>query len=50
MTILHAGTALTPQGWQKDVRLTLEAGRIARVEVGVAAAPGDERRGHDSHV
>ncbi|ANK94504.1 MULTISPECIES: formimidoylglutamate deiminase [Rhizobium] len=43
MTILHARTALTPQGWQKDVRLTLEAGRIARVEVGVAAAPGDER-------
>ncbi|MBX4906668.1 MULTISPECIES: formimidoylglutamate deiminase [Rhizobium] len=43
MTTLHAGTALTPQGWQKDVRLTLEAGRIARVEVGVAAAPGDER-------
>lgn len=27
MTTLHAGTALTPQGWQKDVRLTLEAGR-----------------------
>ncbi|MBB2672857.1 UNVERIFIED_ORG: formiminoglutamate deiminase [Rhizobium esperanzae] len=43
MTILHAGTALTPQGWQKDVRLTLEAGRIARVEAGVAFAPGDER-------
>ncbi|WHO76211.1 formimidoylglutamate deiminase [Rhizobium sp. BT03] len=43
MTILHAGTALTPQGWQKDVRLTLEAGRIARVEAGVSAAPGDER-------
>ncbi|KEC71186.1 UNVERIFIED_ORG: formiminoglutamate deiminase [Rhizobium esperanzae] len=43
MTILHARTALTPQGWQKDVRLTLEAGRIARVEVGVGAAPGDER-------
>ncbi|MBB2697315.1 UNVERIFIED_ORG: formiminoglutamate deiminase [Rhizobium esperanzae] len=43
MTILHAGAALTPQGWQKDVRLTLEAGRIARVEVGVAAAPGDQR-------
>ncbi|AIC30200.1 N-formimino-L-glutamate deiminase (plasmid) [Rhizobium etli bv. mimosae str. IE4771] len=43
MTILHARTALTPQGWQKDVRLTLEAGRIARIEAGVAFAPGDER-------
>ncbi|ARQ61043.1 UNVERIFIED_ORG: formiminoglutamate deiminase [Rhizobium etli] len=43
MTILHARTALTPQGWRKDVRLTLEAGRLARIEVGVAAAPGDER-------
>ncbi|MBY4612364.1 formimidoylglutamate deiminase [Rhizobium redzepovicii] len=43
MTVLHARTALTPQGWQKDLRLTLEAGRIARLEVGVASAPGDER-------
>ncbi|HWT58588.1 MAG TPA: formimidoylglutamate deiminase [Rhizobium sp.] len=43
MTILHASAALTPQGWQKDVRLTLEAGRIARIEAGVSAAPGDER-------
>ena len=43
MTTLHAGTALTPQGWQKNVRLTLEAGRIARVETGVSAEAGDER-------
>lgn len=43
MTTLHAGTALTPQGWQKDVRLTLKAGRIARVEIGTAPEPGDER-------
>ncbi|MBP2448835.1 formimidoylglutamate deiminase [Rhizobium leguminosarum] len=43
MTTLHAGTALTPKGWQKDVRLTLEAGRIARVETGVSPQPGDER-------
>ncbi|MGO7423863.1 formimidoylglutamate deiminase, partial [Rhizobium ruizarguesonis] len=43
MTTLHAGTALTPQGWQKDVRLTLEAGRIARVEIGASPEPGDER-------
>ncbi|MGB8293155.1 MAG: formimidoylglutamate deiminase, partial [Rhizobium ruizarguesonis] len=43
MTTLHADTALTPQGWQKDVRLTLEAGRIARVEIGTSPEPGDER-------
>ncbi|EJC85247.1 formiminoglutamate deiminase [Rhizobium leguminosarum bv. trifolii WSM2297] len=43
MTILHAGTALTPQGWQQNVRLTLEAGRIARVVSGASPAPGDER-------
>ncbi|ACI59096.1 formiminoglutamate deiminase (plasmid) [Rhizobium leguminosarum bv. trifolii WSM2304] len=43
MTILHASAALTPQGWQKDVRLTLESGRIARLEAGVSAAPSDER-------
>ncbi|WP_064695572.1 formimidoylglutamate deiminase [Rhizobium aegyptiacum] len=43
MTILHAETALTPQGWRKNVRITLEAGRIARFEGDVAAAPGDER-------
>ncbi|QSY97314.1 formimidoylglutamate deiminase (plasmid) [Rhizobium bangladeshense] len=43
MTTLHAATALTPQGWQKDVRLTLEAGRIARLEASVSPAPGDER-------
>ncbi|MEK1862187.1 MAG: formimidoylglutamate deiminase, partial [Rhizobium leguminosarum] len=43
MATLHADTALTPQGWQKDVRLTLEAGRIARVEIGTSPGPGDER-------
>ncbi|MGO6684119.1 formimidoylglutamate deiminase, partial [Rhizobium leguminosarum] len=43
MTTLHADTALTPQGWQKDVRLSLEAGRIARIVIGTAPEPGDER-------
>ena len=43
MTTLHAGTALTPQGWQKNVRLTLEAGRITRLEPGVSPEAGDER-------
>lgn len=40
---IHAGSALLPSGWQGDVRLTLEAGRISRVEQCVAAAPDDER-------
>lgn len=43
MTVLHATTALLPEGWRPDVRLTLSAGRFAAVEVGAAAQPGDER-------
>lgn len=43
MTTLHAKSALLPQGWQSDVRLTIEGSRIAKVETGVAAAAGDER-------
>jgi formimidoylglutamate deiminase len=42
-TRLHAGAALLPQGWQKDVRLTLEDGRISRVETSVEPEPADER-------
>lgn len=38
--ILHAETALLPQGWAKDVRIRIEHGRIAEVTAGV---PG---RGH----
>ena len=45
MTVIHARAALTPQGWQKDVRLTLSGGRIGKVEAGQAAQPGDERHG-----
>ena len=40
---LHADRALTPQGWARDVRVTLRGGRIAEVETGVAARPGDRR-------
>ncbi|GGB06777.1 formimidoylglutamate deiminase [Brucella endophytica] len=43
MTRLHAGTALLPQGWQADVRLTIASGRIVRIEAGVAPEPDDER-------
>ena len=31
------------EGWRNNVRLTLDKGRISSVEIGVDAAPGDER-------
>lgn len=33
--ILHATSALLPEGWAKDVRITVEGGRIAEVATGV---------------
>jgi formimidoylglutamate deiminase len=35
--------ALLPQGWSRDVRIAVDAGRLVSVEAGVAAEPGDER-------
>ena len=35
--------ALLPQGWARDVRIAIDAGRIVGVESGVAAQPDDER-------
>lgn len=43
MTALWFGTALLPEGWADNVRLTLAGGKILRVEKGVAAGKGDER-------
>lgn len=40
---LHAASALTPSGWQADVRVTLAGGLVASVEPGAAARPSDER-------
>jgi formiminoglutamate deiminase len=40
---LFASTALLPGGWHDNVRITVAAGRIARIEPGAAPAPGDER-------
>jgi len=40
---LHVRRALLPQGWASDVRLTIEGGRFAAVETGVAAQARDER-------
>lgn len=34
--ILHAATALLPEGWTKDVRIVVEHGRIASMTAGVA--------------
>ena len=42
-TVLHAGSALLPDGWQSDVRIGIEGGRIAGVEVGTRAQAGDQR-------
>ena len=42
MTVLHAATALLPDGWRYDVRLAIEGRRFGGVEVGAAAQPGDE--------
>jgi formiminoglutamate deiminase len=43
MQVIHAETALLPEGWRSDVRLTIESGAILAVEAGVAAEAGDER-------
>lgn len=43
MTTLHAQSALLPNGWAKNVRLRIEAGRIAAVEAGADAQVDDER-------
>lgn len=45
MTTLHAKQALLPEGWAKDVRLTLKDRRISAIEQSVEAKAGDER--HD---
>jgi formimidoylglutamate deiminase len=34
--ILHAATALLPEGWATDVRIRVEAGRIAEITTGIA--------------
>jgi len=43
LTVVHAESALTPDGWAPGVRLGIEAGAIAAIETGVAARAGDER-------
>lgn len=43
MTTLFAPAALLPQGWRRDVRVTIAGDRIARVEAAAAPQPQDER-------
>src|SRR5690348_15319645 len=42
---IYAASALMPEGWRKDVRLSFSAGRIASVEADVGPKPGDARHG-----
>jgi len=43
VTTLHFAEAMLPEGWARDVRVTVADGVIASVEKGVAARGGDER-------
>ena len=37
-------SALLPEGWARDVRITVQDGRIAAIAANTPAEPGDERR------
>ncbi|KKX33225.1 formimidoylglutamate deiminase [Rhizobium sp. LC145] len=43
MVTLHADRALLPEGWRKNVRLTIEETRLSSVEADVEAEAADER-------
>ena len=43
MKVIHALSALTSSGWRADVRIGIDAGKIASVEVGLPAGAADER-------
>ena len=45
MTRLWAEQALLAYGWARDVAVTLDGDRIARIEAGARPAPGDRRLG-----
>lgn len=40
---VHLQRALLPHGWARDVRVTIQGGKFASVEAGVAAQAGDDR-------
>ncbi|MFN4191299.1 MAG: formimidoylglutamate deiminase [Tabrizicola sp.] len=43
--ILHAASALLPDGWARDVRLRTEGGRIVEVKAGVPGSGAGQRHG-----
>jgi formimidoylglutamate deiminase len=43
LPIIHAASALLPAGWRSEVRLQIENGVIAAIEIGVPPRQGDER-------
>jgi formimidoylglutamate deiminase len=43
MPVVHAAQALTPLGWNSDVRIAIEAGRIVSVTVGTPHREADEQ-------
>ena len=43
MTTIFAEQALLPEGWQGNVRIVLDGGRIVAVEAGTSPQAGDER-------
>lgn len=43
MTSIHTAKAFLPDGWHDNVRLTLENGRIHKVDIGVEAGRDDEQ-------
>lgn len=42
-TTLHAASALLPEGWASDVRLTMDEGAVSAIEIGVEAGAFDQR-------
>lgn len=43
VSTLHAASALLPEGWVSNVRVSIVGGTISAIDIGVAAETGDER-------
>ncbi|WP_152048955.1 formimidoylglutamate deiminase [Aureimonas psammosilenae] len=43
MTTIHAGSALLPNGWAEDVRVSVAGGMVEAIETGASPQVGDER-------
>jgi len=42
-SVLHAATAMLPEGWARDVRIAIRGGIVAAIDTGVPPQPADER-------